>query len=285
MATPQDQSATKATSSTPIAKMRYSDHVQSQIIAVHVTNDSTTKTFHLPSTMLHQSSAYFRGCLSNSFAEALSHEVTLPETDASTFALFVDWLAQPTPTMSSLTSSQCIDLWLLADRLLCDRLGHDCLGRLRSLHTITPGTTFGPDFRVPEEAKAELLLHITQSGQTASSSLRRWYIELVAKAMQVPTKGQLLMKAQAWSQLEKDVLNEVLLAIVRQHGATGQRTRPEEDGRHAAPSQNPHDDKVKLLVRTLRVSADRATALLRNNDNDIDRAIYAHHGIPAPRTR
>jgi hypothetical protein len=204
--------------------------------------------------MLQESSAYFRGCLSNSFTEALTNEITLADVHAETFALFVDWLANPSATMSALRPDHCMNLWLLGDRLLCDGIQDDSLSQLRSLHSITPGTTFGPEFRIPEEAKTGYLLQITQREETAGSALQKLYVELVAKAMRDPSTAALLLEDPAWSQLEKDVVNEVMSAMTRQSG-------------------QPSAANVTYLERTFLIPRDEAVAALRENNDDPTKAL------------
>jgi hypothetical protein len=223
--------------------------------------------------MLQESSAYFRGCLSNSFAEALHNEVTLSEIDPSTFALFVDWLVNSASTMSSMTSSECVALWILGDRLLCDGIQTDCFARLQRLHKTDPGTDFGPNFRVPEIAKTELLLLITQGGQTADSSLRDWYMELVAAAMKDPVQRVALMTTKAWASLDSEVVNELLYRLGKHYDEVAKRLESQGNGGHASQTKEPSANNVTYLEQVCQVPRDQAIALLRKNNDNITSAV------------
>lgn len=108
--------------------MRLTQNIaRSRIIKVKVGAGQSQRTHQLQEALLKDHSGFFRGCLSNNFAESDTQEVNLPmdQCPIMVFDCFVNWLytdrmvAVPgDPTNNEILMSLYVKAYILGDRLL-----------------------------------------------------------------------------------------------------------------------------------------------------------------------
>lgn len=90
------------------------------------------QTHYIHQDLLIAKSGFFRACLTNPFEESTSGEVKLPEDDPEAFQCFVSWLyGRPLTGESSDSTSLLFQVYILADRLMCNELCNDVMDMLQ----------------------------------------------------------------------------------------------------------------------------------------------------------
>jgi len=105
------------------------------IVTVKVNSEETceSETFRVHKNYMCHYSPYFDRAFNGSFAEAESQELTLDDTTPEVFGIFVNWLYTQTIINEGGELPSCrnlIDLWILADRVICPKLQNQTIIRL-----------------------------------------------------------------------------------------------------------------------------------------------------------
>ena len=106
-------------------------HAQSNTIEITVNGANGQATYNLHQSLLVEKSDYFAACLrEDSFAEAAEMKVKLDDCDTRAFAYFVKFLYNGKLDASD-HSTFMVDVYVLADRLLCMGLKNNAVDALR----------------------------------------------------------------------------------------------------------------------------------------------------------
>lgn len=110
----------------------------SSIIEVTVEQDSEQVVYKLHHSLLCEVSGYFRGCLQGSFSEATSGKIIFADVDLKAFELFARWLytkelAVLEDVIPGYRIKNLIDVYVLADRLLCPKLKNRAMDMLQDM--------------------------------------------------------------------------------------------------------------------------------------------------------
>lgn len=96
-------------------------------------SDQNQETFVVHKQLLVDKSEYFRAAIDNDFAENSANEFCLPEDDPNAFCIFIDWLYEGFLHQRH-KSEELVDVWILADKLMCPNLQDEALDLLKEAH-------------------------------------------------------------------------------------------------------------------------------------------------------
>ena len=112
-----------------------SRYAQGPFATIHVGKEEERRTYQIYTELLQDKSEYFRGALSNGFKESLAQEIDLPEANPAAFGVFVDWAYKGRICDDHNTETLLIDVWILADRIMCPDLQNKAIDLLKIYHS------------------------------------------------------------------------------------------------------------------------------------------------------
>ena len=115
--------------------------VQSPCAKIAVGSGSEQQSYFIHKPILEAHSAFFRTCLNGNFAESQGEgQINLPGDRRSTFNHVVSWLYNRPLSVDSFSSSfDIIELYVLADKIMCTELKNDAIDLLQVYHQTRTG--------------------------------------------------------------------------------------------------------------------------------------------------
>lgn len=108
-------------------------------VKINVSLKEDTKEFLIHKSFLCFYSPYFKAALNDSFKEGESQSVVLEDMCPVAFAIFANWLYFQRIECANddeLTHENCLELWLLAERLIIPRLQNEAMTALHNFPSI-----------------------------------------------------------------------------------------------------------------------------------------------------